>query len=258
MTRGTRWLPVIALCATLPVVASFAVQDVRRPPQGAAPSQRATQDADAPARGPGDGRRGGMRRELTDKDVERIIATARDVDPAWADGLEALRVEDAAKLRQRLGVQARMLIGLSMLRERQPELYQARVEDFRAQREIRGAIERLGKARESGDTGGEAEARAALRASIDRQFELEVKARAYELVAMERALKDARKRLQTDIAARESRLAEAMEAAERGESPRFGRGAEGEGPWMWRDRDGGRPPEDRPGPDRAPPPQPVP
>jgi hypothetical protein len=188
-----------------------------------------------------------MRRELTDKDVERIIATARDVDPAWADGLDALQREDPAKLRQRLRAQARMLMGLSMLRERQPELYEARVQDFRVQRQIRGAIDRLQKAREAGDAAAQEAARAEAREAIERQFELEVKARAYELVAMERALKDARKRLQTDIQARESRLAEAIEGAERGVMPRFGRGPDGEGPWMWRERDGGRPEGDPPG-----------
>lgn len=199
-----------------------------------------------------------MRRELTDKDVERIISTARDVDPAWADALEALQREDPAKLRQRIRSQARMLMGLSMLRERQPELYETRVQDFRLQRQIRGAIERLGKAREAADAVAEEAARTEVRQAIEQQFELEVKARAYELVAMERALKDARKRLQTDIQAREARLAEAIEAAERGESPRFGRGPEGEGSWMWREREGGRPEGEPPIGDRPPPATPMP
>ena len=93
--------------------------------------------------------------------------------------------------------------------------------------------------------------------AIERQFELDVKARAYELVAMERALKDARKRLQSDIADREARLSEALEAVDRGEMPRFGRGPDGEGPWMWRDREGGRPQGERPPGDRPAPPPPA-
>jgi hypothetical protein len=253
-----RWTAVVALCVTLPVVATFAVQDApkSRRQGGDQPPSPARQADGGPGPGGGEGRRGGMRRELTDKDVDRIIATARDVDPTWADALEAQRKEDPAKLRQRLGMQARMLMGLSMLRERQPEIYQARVEDFRAQREIRAASERLRKAREAGDAAAEAVARTEVRGAIERQFELDVKARAYELVAMERALKDARKRLQSDIADRESRLAEALEAVDRGEMPRFGRGPDGDGPWMWRDREGGRPQGDRPAP--PPPPDAVP
>jgi len=254
-----RWTALIALCASLPVVASFAVQDAPRSRRqgGDAPPPPARQADGGSGPAGGEGRRGGMRRELTDKDVERIIATARDVDPTWAEALELLRKEDPAKLRQRLGMQARMLMGLSMLRERQPELYQARVEDFRVQREIRAASERLRTAREAGDAAAEALARTEARGAIERQFELDVKARAYELVAMERALKDARKRLQSDISDRESRLAEALQAVDRGEMPRFGRGPDGEGPWMWRDREGGRPQGERPPGDRpAPPPPP--
>jgi hypothetical protein len=254
-----RWTAVVALCVTLPVVATFAVQDApkSRRQGGDQPPSPARQADGGPGPGGGEGRRGGMRRELTDKDVDRIIATARDVDPTWADALEAQRKEDPAKLRQRLGMQARMLMGLSMLRERQPELYQARVEDFRVQREIRAATERLRKARDEADAAAETIARTEVRATIERQFELDVKARAFELVAMERALKDARKRLQSDIADREARLAEALEAVDRGEMPRFGRGPDGDGPWMWRDREGGRPQGERPQGDRpAPPPPP--
>ena len=254
-----RWTAVVALCATLPVVASLAMQDLPKSRRQGAdqPPPPARQAEGGPGAGGGEGRRGGMRRELTEKDVERIIATARDVDPTWADALEAQRKEDPAKLRQRLGLQARMLMGLSMLRERQPELYQARVEDFRVQREIRAASERLRKARDDGDAAAEALARTEVRGAIERQFELDVKARAYELVAMERALKDARKRLQSDIADREARLSEALEAVDRGEMPRFGRGPDGEGPWMWRDREGGRPQGERPPGDRSAPPPPA-
>jgi len=128
------------------------------------------------------------------------------------------------------------------------------VEDFRLQREIRAASERLRKARDDGDAAAEALARTEVRGAIERQFELDVKARAYELVAMERALKDARKRLQSDIADRDARLAEALDAVDRGEMPRFGRGPDGDGPWMWRDREGGRPQGERPPGDRPVPP----
>ena len=260
MRPVTRRTAVVALCALMVALVPLAIADGRRagaqqPPDSAQPMPRPVDGPDVPPAA--DGRRGGMRRELTDKDVDRIIATARDVEPAWADALESLRKEDPARLRQRLGAQARMLMGLSMLRERQPELYQARVDDLRVQRQLRAAVDRLKQARESGDADAEQATRSQIREFVDRQFELEVKARAHELVAMERALKEARKRLQTDIQDRAARTAEALEAAERGEMPRFGRASEGEGgPWPW--REGGRGPGDRPPGDRpaAPPPAP--
>ena len=244
--RSGRWIAMAALAAVVPMLASWAAAGAHRAQQAAAPAaNQAKPRADGAVRsqGPRDGR-GGPRRELTDQDIDRIIATARDIDPAWGDGMDALRAQDPAVLRQRLGSQARMLIGLAMIRDRQPDLYRARVEDFRVQRQVRAAVERLQKARADGDAAGEAAALGEAREAASREFELDVKARAYELVAMEKALKDARKRLQADIADREARIAEVLAAVERGEMPRFGRAGEagGEGGW-WRrgEADGPRP-----------------
>lgn len=250
-----RWIAAVTLVGALAALSSFAVAGARPSHQGA-PAQAEAQtksrgDAAARPQGAREGR-GGPRRELTDQDIDRIIATARDIDPSWGDGLDALRAQDSAALRQRLGSQARMLIGLAMIRDRQPELYRARVEDFRVQRQIRSAVERLQKARADGDAAAESAALAEARQAAGREFELDVKARAYELVAMEKALKDARKRLQTDIADRDARVADVMAAVERGEMPRFGRGGEGgEGGW-WRRGEGEGP---RPGPAQGPPPE---
>lgn len=243
--RTGRRVAAVAFAVALAALAGFAASGAHRSSQ--APIQtdappKSRPDGAARPQGPREGR-GGPRRELTDQDIDRIIATARDIDPAWGDGLDALRAQDIAALRQRLGSQARMLIGLAMIRDRQPDLYRARVENFRVQRQIRSAVERLQKARTDGDAAAESAALDEARQAAAREFELDVKARAYELVAMEKALKDARKRLQTDIADRDARVAEVMTAVERGEMPRFGRGGEGgEGGW-WRrgEGDGPRP-----------------
>ena len=252
--RSGRWIALAALAAAVPLLASWAAAGAHRAQQPAAPAANQAKprpDGAARSQGPRDGR-GGPRRELTDQDIDRIIATARDIDPAWGDGLDALRAQDPAALRQRLGSQARMLIGLSMIRDRQPDLYRARVDDFRVQRQIRAAVERLQKARADGDAAAEAAALNEAREAAAKEFELDVKARAYELVAMEKALKDARKRLQSDIADRETRITEVLASVERGEMPRFGRAGEGggEGGW-WRrgDADGPRPGPGEPAPE---------
>ena len=245
-TRWNRRLAVAVLAAAMPVLSTFAIDGEAKAPPAPGDETRRSPQADAAPRGPGDEtRRGGPRRELTDQDIDRIVQTARDIDPSWGDAMQAMRSEDAAKLRQRLGAQARMLIGLAAIRDRQPELYRARVEDFRAQRQLRSAAERAIKAREASDTAGEAQAMAEVRELATRQFELDMKARAYELVAMERALKDARRRLQEDIADRDSRLQEVVGAVERGEMPKFGRGQEGgafgaDAPWRRREGDAPR------------------
>lgn len=207
----------------------------------------------------GEGRRGGagMRRDITDQDIDRIIATARDIDPSWAEGLEAMRAKDPAELRQRLGMQSRMLIGLSWMRERQPELYKARVEDFRMQRQIRTAGDRLKQAKDAGDAAAEAVALTEVRQAAQQQFELDMKARAYELIAMEKGLKEARRKLQADIQDREARLNEVVSAVQRGDAPKFGRMSEvpmsmligGEGAWPR--REGGEPKHPAEAADRA-------
>ncbi len=221
---------VIAGCLCLMAVAQARTSRQDSPARSErpeAPPQRDAEQGGRRAGGPG-------RRELSEEDVQRIIATARDIDPEWGDALERLKGLDAGELRQRIGMQARRLMGLAWLRDRQPELYRSRVEDFRAQRDARRAVEAIRKAKESGDAVAEAEALAQAREAISRQVELDIKARAHELVAMDKAIKEAKQRLQTDIEGREQRVQAMLDAAGRGEMPPFGRDREfggfGQGP----------------------------
>lgn len=225
-------------------------QGLREPPPLPDARPRATLRGDEGQEG---GRRWGGpgRRELSDEDVQRIIATARDIDPSWGDALEQLRAQDPGELSRRIGMQARRLIGLAWLRDRQPELYKARVEDFRSQRETKRAVEAIRAAKDAGDAAAEGAAILQAREAIARQVELDIKARAFELVAMDKALKDAKQRLQADIEGRDQRVQAMLEAAQRGEMPSFGRDrvlggpppgdewGEGGGP------DGPRPPRSR-------------
>lgn len=246
---STAWAAglVVAGCVGLMAVAQVRANR-QDPPRGVPTESR----VDAGPRRDGDetGRRWGGpgRRELSDDDVQRIVATASDIDPAWGQALEQLRGKDPAELRQRIGSQGRRLVGLAWLRDRQPDLYRARVDDFRAQREAKRAIEAMRQAKESGDSAGEAAALVQARQAIAKQVELDIKARAFELVAMDKALKDARQRLQSDIEGRDQRVQAMLEAAQRGEMPHFGR--EGVGPGgEWGEpgglEGGGRPPRTR-------------
>jgi len=157
---------VIAGCLCLMAVAQARTSRQDSPARSErpeAPPQRDAEQGGRRAGGPG-------RRELSEEDVQRIIATARDIDPEWGDALERLKGLDAGELRQRIGMQARRLMGLAWLRDRQPELYRSRVEDFRAQRDARRAVEAIRKAKESGDAVAEAEALAQAREAISRLF----------------------------------------------------------------------------------------
>ncbi len=223
VTRRRGWFAAGAMVAMVALAAWASPQGLesglRKPPsEGRLPRQADMAPEGMGWRGPG------ARRELGERELDRVIATAGDIDPAWGEALESLRKSDPAALRQRLGSQARRLVVLSWLRERQPELYETRVEDFRVQRQVRDAVERVRKARQAVDAEEEALALAEARLAVERQVDLDIKARAHELVAMDRALKEARQRLQDDIASRSRRVQQLVEQVQAGEMPRFGRG----------------------------------
>lgn len=252
MTRRPGWIAAGAMVVMVALAAWASPQGMdpglRAPPSDARPVLQVDGGPDGMGwRGPA------ARRELGERDLDRVIATARDIDPEWGDALESLRGSDPAALRQRLGSQARRLVVLSWLRERQPELYETRVEDFRVQRQVREAVERVRKARDAADAEGEALALAEARLSLERQVELDIKARAHELVAMDRALKEARQRLQDDIASRSRRVQQLVEQVQAGEMPRFGRVGPADldqgpapSPRRGRVREGGSPTGERP------------
>jgi|GEM_PF-1920645 len=246
---SSRWIAALTLGVAVPLLASLAAAQSRRGQQSPQPpSQREADGAqkisgrERPARGDdredGGARRGGSPRQLSEQEIDKVIATAREIDASWAEMLEKMRAKDPVKLRERIGMVAGKLMGLSMLRERQPELYQVRVESFRLQRQIRKVIDQLAQARESKDQATEAVTLIQAQQLAGTLVDLELKARAYELVAIDKALKESRLKLQRDITERELRVQTTMQEIERGEMPKFGRPPEmpfgGEGmrsPW---------------------------
>ncbi|MCE9619430.1 MAG: hypothetical protein K8R92_05940 [Planctomycetes bacterium] len=191
-------------------------------------NERAAQNQAGQARGDAAGRgawRGGegQRREMSEEEIDRVIATAREVNPEWADGLEKLRQSDPKALRDRLSREARKLMGLSMMKEREPQLYKVRVEDLRVQNQIRELSEAWNTAKQSGDLAAQETAMKEIEAGARKQVELDIQARGFELVALDRSLKDARKRLQDDIRDREKSVAEIVDSIRNGEEIKFGR-----------------------------------
>lgn len=174
----------------------------------------------------------GARRELADEDIDRVIATARDVNPEWADALEKLRKSDPAALREKISREARKLMGLSMMKEREPKLYKVRVEDMRVQNQIRESSLSWNAAKKNGDTAAQELAMKEIEINVRKQVELDIQARGFELVALDRSLKDASKRLQDDIRDREKLITEMLEAIRKGEDPKFGRRSSGMGSAM--------------------------
>ena len=171
----------------------------------------------------------GARRELSEEDIDRVIATARDVNAQWADELVKLRQSDPKALRERLAREARKLMGLSMMKEREPNLYRVRVEDIRVQNQIRELGEAWNVAQKSGNVSSQETLMKDIELNAHKQVELDLQARGFEFVALDKSLKDARKKLQDDIRDRDKSIAEIIEAIRKGEEPKFGRRQSGMG-----------------------------
>jgi hypothetical protein len=82
--------------------------------------------------------------------IEQCLAVARDVDPALADRLEAIRreksdAEFAAALRE-----ARYLRSLARLKDEDPQLYDAKVKELRLDAQVDRLLDRLAQARRDG------------------------------------------------------------------------------------------------------------
>jgi hypothetical protein len=74
--------------------------------------------------------------------AERVIAVARDVSPELAAEIEKVRAEIPDRMSQSVRMNARRLMGLAVLKDRNPGLYAIRVEELRLQLDLRDLGER--------------------------------------------------------------------------------------------------------------------
>ena len=170
------------------------------------------------------------RRELTDEDLARAVEVAHEVSPEWGEMIAARVRENPEQMKEALRGGARRLLALAAMKERAPEVFDAKVVELRAQGEtMRAAAEvRRLEADPAADETALAEARTALEESARRQVEATIAARAEELAALERHLARMREDLARDGESVDALAAEvARRARERG--PRRGEGPEGPG-----------------------------
>lgn len=177
----------------------------------------------------------GARRALTDEDVAKAVAIAKEIAPDWGAALEARAKEDPARMRGAIGGSARRLLALVALKERAPKVYGARVAELKAQAATARAAGDLRSAEADDSVAADARAArlaqltAALDEAVSRQVEATLAARREELVALEArlaALKqdlasdgENRAALAADVKARARELRDAPEAPSAGERP---------------------------------------
>lgn len=221
---ATSWRLVgaILLAATLAtgVPGAAAVEDPQaappgdsRPDDSLAPRVRETAPPPRPPRrqldptaprGDGEERRPGRRM----RDVEggpggeaweeRLLAVVRDVAPEWASRVEERLAADPEGTRRQLAQNGRRFMGLVALRERNPELYQLKVQEIRLQNEARVAAVAYHDALGAGDEGAIKAAEDRLRGVARRAVDANLKARGEELKALAEAVERFKEELLRD------------------------------------------------------------
>lgn len=167
------------------------------------------------------------RRELTDADLARVLAVAREVSPDWGIAIEARIQADPAQMKAALRTSGRRLLGLAALKERAPQVYGVKVAELRAQAET----ERTAAGLHALETAPEANVdtvasgRKALEDAAARQVDATLAARRAELDALEERLERLRAEIDGDAARRVELAAEVVERAKKraGDPRREGR-----------------------------------
>jgi hypothetical protein len=228
MTRARTVATSVAACAAVAALLAAAPWD--EPPAASAPPE-ATPPADAPAREPG--RRGEGRVEggrwrgdapMAAEMAERVIAVARDVSPELAAEIEKVRAEIPDRMSQSVRMNARRLMGLAVLKDRNPGLYAIRVEELRLQLDLRDLGERWRAATAAKDEANAAALAAQIETKARAQVDVDLKARAQELVALDAQLKSLREELAEEQRRTAERVRERIEAVKSGQPPAPRRG----------------------------------
>ena len=151
-------------------------------------------------------RPGGPQRTITAADVTKVIAVAKDVSPEWAAQLSVLHEEDPDALLSNIRRSGRRLLGLAMLRDRDPGLYTVRVGELRCKRELATAGSAYREAVRDGRTEDAATLKEDVRALVKQSIDFEMRARGMELAALDKALRELKAQLEDEVASRNERL----------------------------------------------------
>jgi len=209
-------------------------KDAKAPPQepGQPRVQVAGQAGEAGGAGNEQRRTDGMRWRpdgpMPQEMVDRVIAVARDVSPELAKQLEEKRNVAPDDMSQAMRQSARRLVALAVLKERNPELYAIRVEDVRLQLELRALGEAFRAAQTAGDAAKAKALETQIAAKVKAQVDVDLKARAQELVALDEQMQKMREDLVQEQKRTAERVSERTEAVKKGE-PIQERGMFGEG-----------------------------
>jgi hypothetical protein len=146
------------------------------------------------------GRRGRKRGQtLSPELIEQCLVVAREVEPDLADRLQELRRNSPGPAFERSLRHARHLVGLARLKERNPQLYELKVQELRLDAQVNSLVEQLWAARQASSAAApELEVR--LRELVRQQVAISITARGMYLLRLKENMKLLRDRLEHDAA----------------------------------------------------------
>ena len=135
---------------------------------------------------------------MSTEDYERLIAVADDISPEWASSLRARLGEDPENARADMRRYGRRLFGLAMLKDTNPELYKVRIAELALKKGIRDQASRY-HAILATDPGQAEVIASSLKEMVAESVDLELRARALELKALDQAVRELRDRLMSEV-----------------------------------------------------------
>lgn len=172
---------------------------------------RASKPASGSAVGDPDRRRRRPGRPLTPKLVELCLEVARDVEPELANRLEAIRQERPGPAFDRAIGNARHLVGLARLKERDPQLYELKVRELRLDAQIDSILKQLARARQTSSEAAET-IEAHVRGLVRQQVAASIASRGMYLLRLKENLTSLQEELAYDAANFEEAVERRMEA----------------------------------------------
>jgi hypothetical protein len=155
-------------------------------------------------------------RDFSPEQIERLMQVVRDLDADRAARLEELRKSDPQRFAFALSRSGRHLLGLSLLKDRDPGLYELKLAELRLGQQVNRIAQEIHAARETCSEGELDRLENMLRGRLREQSELNYRARGREIILLEDHLKSMREKLVNDITHRdeliEERLAELLRA----------------------------------------------
>jgi len=184
------------------------------PPTGDGERRRSAGDGDS-----GSGRARRMAEALSAEELEEVIAVAAEISPEWGAGLRERLATDPEGLRKAVVNAGPRLLGLTMLKRSHPELFALRVEDLRIQNELKSLVSEYRSRVEAGDASAAA-IEAKLREKVQRQVDLDLRASAMELQALDEQLKRLVEQLKAETLQRSERVERALAEIKAGNEPK--------------------------------------